>query len=76
MNENFRAATSLLKEETAKSEDVNNQETTTKLKAHKHSSALVAASKGRSAVDHVDPHRLSSLSSNFRATGTNISYEE
>jgi hypothetical protein len=43
---------------------------------HKHSSALVAASKGRSAMEHVDPHRSSGLSSDFRSTGTNVSYEE
>lgn len=41
----------------------------------KHSSALVAASKARSAVNHVDAHKISGLSSSFAHTGTNVSYE-
>ena len=76
MNENLNTGSLPLQEETAKTLEVNNTETTRKSKAHKHSSALVAASKARSAVDHVDPHRISGLSSSFRAAGTNVSYEE
>jgi hypothetical protein len=74
MNKNLNTDWLFLTKEAAKNHDADN--TTSTSKKHKHSSALVAASRARSAVEHVDPHRLSSLSSNFKTTGTNVSYEE
>lgn len=40
-----------------------------------HCSAMVAASLGRSAVKHVDSHRISRPNGDFAHTATNICYE-
>ena len=49
-------------------------EQNTPIKKKKHSSALVAASKARSAVSQVDAH--SYRDADFPQTGTNLSYRE
>lgn len=61
------------KDEEVKNTQKENEEKETN-KKKKGTSALVAASKARSAVDHVNKHAYSDV--DFSHTGTNLTYRE